>query len=413
MIRYNGTLPLRLMTGGKQPAGCPVIVLSLGSAGNSKAVAKAACRLGHEVHLISINAPIEELRYGHYWHKLDPERDSKLAVELASRIGACAALSEVMNTTLPTKAAIQARLRGNDFGQLSALTSNSKAEFRKRLTEAGISLNAWERLKADKTLPSIPFPLVIKPERGTSSSGVKVVHNINELRAAVREIECLARKGLTSKSAVLERYVSGRQFDVEGLSYAGLATILCVVEEAYEGTLPYFTPSWFLFNPPIEEELRNAIERLAIRVVDACGVRAGAWHVEIRLTKHGELVPIDYANRMGGYIRSINAASGIDFPTEYVRTMTAVAYEPPKLRKSNVLELFAREADTLDRYLRFSNKYPEFVIEKRLGNFRYSGGKYAGKLTLTAANFDILSKSLEEFKIKPNLWPDLYLAVES
>lgn len=419
IVRKGGSVRLRRRAAVKAEthrAG-PVIVLSLGALGNGAHVARAARAMGHPVHVFCGDLPIEEARYADVWHRVDAQHDIETGCRIAREIGAVAVLVEAMNAVLPMKAALMEQMGRTDFGQTSALTSNSKARFRACIDAAGLPNLAWGLLSTDgntdtdtdTTPPPVPFPLIVKPDLGTGSRGVRLVSNEADLSEALAALGDLASDPVVGGSIVVEQYVRGRQFDVEGLSCAGRASVLCVVEEMYEAAPPHFPPSWFLFNPPLAADLKRHLETLAVQVVEACGVVGGAWHCEIRQTPDGALIPIDFGNRMG-YHEPIRVATGVDVPAAYARLMIRgpAAWTPPHPVPRAVLQLYVTDPDDLKRLRRLWGEHPEMVAKASMQPFQLGGQSYVGKVLLQAADFETLRALVIGAGLCPPLFEALY-----
>ncbi len=87
----------------------------------------------------------------------------------------------------------------------------------------------WNFATAEDRFDDLAFPAIVKPKMEAMSSGIRVVHDEDELRAAVAEII-----GAFRQHVLVEQFVAGREFTV-GLLGNGDTEALPVVELDMEG----------------------------------------------------------------------------------------------------------------------------------------------------------------------------------
>jgi biotin carboxylase len=150
------------------------------------------------------------------------------------------------------------------------------------------------------------YPVVIKPVRGSASQGVIRANNEQELRKAYRRVRRIVREGghdtggRSDMELLVEAYLDGREFSVELLVQKGEPRILCTFEKPSPLCGPFFEETLYITPPRITVEQRIAVESLAVRAVEALGLRNGAAHCEVRMTPVGSAVLEVGARLIGG-----------------------------------------------------------------------------------------------------------------
>jgi biotin carboxylase len=176
---------------------------------------------------------------------------------------------------------------------------------RERLLAAGVRVPAFVVTDvSDVSPPSAlrppSYPVVLKPLTLSASRGVIRADNDEEFGAAVTTIrEILAEVGERGERAkgddggriLVEQYVPGREFAVEGTVIDGRFSLYAVFEkpDALEG--PYFEETIYLRPPRIgeagEEAGKRVIGETVQDAVRALGLTHGPVHAEVRVNGDG------------------------------------------------------------------------------------------------------------------------------
>ena len=188
---------------------------------------------------------------------------------------------------------------------LTALAVRQKHVSRQILEKAHIKTPKWQVVKPSEDLESLTsrvgFPAVVKPTDGVNSQCVRKVTTVDELREAVRAVRAHAIDELgvaTLRSALIEEYIAGEEFSVEGLTYRGVPNFLSVTRKQL-GQEPHFvevghiTPSGL--PPPAESRVRAYVGD----ILKAIGLTDGAFHAELRV-RHEEPILMEIAGRPPG-----------------------------------------------------------------------------------------------------------------
>ncbi|MGR3434181.1 MAG: ATP-grasp domain-containing protein [Shimia sp.] len=423
-----------------QPA---VIVLSMGAKGSSATVAAAAQARGHRVVVFCPETPFVEARFMDGWRRIDCTRDFDRALAEARAIDPVAVLVEGKNRLLPMQQHLAAALGLRGVGAAAVRSSNSKIDLRESLDRAGLPNLPWEiaetpetpetsgardtRGTGDGAAPprlSIGFPVVSKPDMGTSSMGVQYLEDLTTFRADTAYWDKVAADSDVDGRMMFEAYVDGRQFDVEGVARDGTFHPICIVEEYYLAKPPFFPPSWYLFNPPITAEQRKRLLARVEAALTALGVRDGGWHCESRFADPsygdgtapdarrpgvtgGEVYVLDYANRMG-YNQMVSTSAGTDFAGAYVETMLPGPFAPPRTAPRAVLQIMLQDAPTAARARALRAARPDVVQRAAFVPYEFSAHRYWGHIVIACDTFEALRAVLAEHGLEPPVWETFY-----
>ncbi|MET9926180.1 MULTISPECIES: ATP-grasp domain-containing protein [unclassified Streptomyces] len=147
---------------------------------------------------------------------------------------------------------------------------------------------------AEAVLRTVGLPAVLKDSAGTSSRGVWIVHDEEELHRALAESAQQSLKG----ALFAEAFLAGPLYSAETLSWEGTTRLLGLLSRQTSRTA-VVREEVAAFPVALPGEMRAAIEEWVGRVLEAAGHRGGFAHVEFILTSEGpELVEIN--RRIGG-----------------------------------------------------------------------------------------------------------------
>src|SRR5712692_2706903 len=201
-----------------------------------------------------------------------------------------------------TTAAYAARALGLTYNRPAAVENcRSKLRQREVLREAGLPVPGFFFFRLDKRLerilPRVQFPCVVKPLRLAASQGVIRANNPEEFQTAVTRIRKLLESPeiqVTHEAELdrllVERYIPGSEFAVEGLVTRGKLRILAIFDkpDALEG--PYFEETIYVTPSRQPEEMQERIADCASATVRALGLEHGPVHAEFRLNDQGPWV---------------------------------------------------------------------------------------------------------------------------
>ncbi|UTT59426.1 ATP-grasp domain-containing protein [Cellulosimicrobium cellulans] len=208
--------------------------------------------------------------------------------------------------------------------RLDVTRARQKDAMRAAFRAAGMRTPRSVVVDGDDVADDLPnFPVVVKPVDYSSSSGVALVTDEEQLRAALRTAQQKSFRGV----ALVEEFVRGPEFSVEGVVSDGRAIVVGVTQKQVTDP-PWFVETGHLFPAELPEEARSALVDEACRAVAAVGLTACAFHCELRLGPDGP-VCIEIAGRSGGdqIPRLVWEATGCDL---YLAELAAILGEDPE-----------------------------------------------------------------------------------
>jgi biotin carboxylase len=233
---------------------------------------------------------------------------------------------------VPVAAATAAELDLPGIDPLSAQALRDKRRMKETLQAAGVPVSRGVAVDAagagDEELTeiekSIGYPAVVKPVDGSGSVFVRRVDDHATLREFIAEIGAFSFDALGRRLAeqvLIESYVPGPEFSVEGYAQDGEVVVVAVTAKLL-GREPRFVEIGHTVEADLAPEQRFAIAETAAHAVRALGLTAGVFHVELRLTAGGPVI-LEVGGRLAGdHIPAlISAVHGVDLPTVLVEIL--------------------------------------------------------------------------------------------
>lgn len=396
----------------KKKPGMWVVLLSLGRQGPSHNVAKVLVRQGLKVFVLCPEFPALEAPHIHGWKRVvglnDADRiaDFEALVAELKPLAPKAVLLEGKNLLLASQTRFAEALNVRAIGAKPALASNSKIAMREALdTSSGPSL-PWQEVLDTGTPITIALPAIYKPDMGTASKGVRLISSQEDLVREDQHDRALAADISVGKRRILESFIAGRQFDMEGIAANGEYILLACVEEHYGGRAPYFPPGWHYFNPPIPKDMEISLKNAMQVSLHALGVRHGAFHMEMRVDDTGNVYPLDYANRMG-YNEIISEASGVSFSGAYVEAMTGTLGKVERSPRP-VVTIFCQDQQQLDGAWAFRRKHPNQTFRFSPAPSQIGHTRIFGRITIRDDSDAALVFKLKEAGLMPEQFAEYY-----
>jgi len=178
---------------------------------------------------------------------------------------------------------------------------------RAALAAAGCNTPRYQVIELANIDPSalqIPYPVVIKPLGLSASRGVIRVDNDDGFAAACRRIDAILETaglgGFTRDHLLVESYIDGPEYAVEGFMVDGEFRLLTIFDKPEPLTGPFFEETFYLtpsrLNRDRQRELIDEIARCCV----AYGLEQGPVHAEARLSASGPVLVELAARTIGG-----------------------------------------------------------------------------------------------------------------
>lgn len=176
--------------------------------------------------------------------------------------------------------------------------STNKYLMRKAFYENNIPTPGFEIVENEMQLEKInklKLPVIAKPTDRSGSRAITKIEKIEELPEAIKN----AIENSFEKRAIVEEYIDGDEFSVEGITYNGKHEFLTITRKATSGA-PHFIETGHIEPAGISKEKQEEIENVVRKALDALEITNSATHTEFKITPKGEIRIIEIGARMGG-----------------------------------------------------------------------------------------------------------------
>ena len=199
-------------------------------------------------------------------------------------------------------------------------TCRDKHATREALRRSGLPVPGFRLLRsleeAWSASQEVAYPCVLKPVSESSSKGVRLVRDAEELLAHFREVHGWrenARHQPVEGLVLLESLLEGPEYSVETFTLERGRTHVVGVTAKHLSAPPRFVETGHDFPSQIEADREAALVRSALAALDALGYDFGPAHTEIRLTSDGPVVVEVNPRLAGGMIPElVFNALGVD-----------------------------------------------------------------------------------------------------
>jgi biotin carboxylase len=185
-----------------------------------------------------------------------------------------------------------------------------------------------------KLLPELKFPVVVKARRLSGSRGVIRADNPEALMRAVnwvRAIQTRADRDAQELGLIIEDFIPGREYALEGSLQRGELTTLALFDKPDPLDGPYFEETLYITPSRLPEALQDRIHQEVARACRAAELMTGPVHAEVRVNDQGIWILEVAARSIGGLCgRVLNHLLGMSLEELILRQ--AVAESVPPLR---------------------------------------------------------------------------------
>jgi biotin carboxylase len=212
---------------------------------------------------------------------------------------------------------------------------------RRALADAGIAGPRFRLVSSASELEAaaeaVGYPLVIKPTRSAGSVGVSLASGLDELRTAYAAIALDPTLDLGTRlgpDVLLEEFIAGPEFSVEGYVQNGRAAVVSITEKLVSDP-PHFIELGHTVPASIEPDTERQVVSWAAAVVGALGIDRTVFHLELRL-RNGLPHVIELGARLpGDSIGSlIEMSRGVSLADLFVQLVTGQQVDCPAVGTS-------------------------------------------------------------------------------
>lgn len=294
-------------------------------------------------------------------------------------------------------------LKGNSH-EATEKTTN-KYLMRKELRKAGLGSPSYNLVKTleDLDRKNLEFPVIVKPIDRSGSRGITKVEKIEDLEKAVKR----AQEVSFIDEVLVEEFVDGREFSIEGISQDGRHEILQITEKFTSGA-PNFIERGHLQPARITLEEKNKIKEVVKSALKTLGIENGASHTELKIDTKNQIKIIEIGGRMGGdFIGSdmVELSTGIDYLKLVldVSLGNKIKIDKKFNREKNVIVRFIFTKEDLEDFKKLKVDLPhlikEYHINKEFNDEILESGSRNGYYILQIEEKDKRDEILKAIKL--------------
>jgi formate-dependent phosphoribosylglycinamide formyltransferase (GAR transformylase) len=204
----------------------------------------------------------------------------------------------------------------------AARAAANKLLAREHFRAFGMPVPEFRRITlADAAIADVRFPCVLKPLDSSASRGVIRANNREEFAEAAARIARMQAHG-QEKDLLVEDYIPGREFALEGVVTAGKLHTLAIFDKPDPLEGPYFEETIYL-TPSREPDrepnnVQRSIRETAQAAVTALGLTHGPVHAEMRVNDRGVWILEVAARPIGGLCARVLRFGAPHFTLEQV-----------------------------------------------------------------------------------------------
>jgi carbamoyl-phosphate synthase large subunit len=181
----------------------------------------------------------------------------------------------------------------------TAQWSTDKYQMKQRFLEGGVPCARGRLIAKVEEADDLYYPLIVKPRDNSGSRGVKLCRNKEELQEAMQE----ALQYSHLDTVLVEEYIEGQEYSIEGLHYDGKSEVIQFTEKTTT-EFPYNVELAHKQPANLTENQKNDIRELVSKIANCMHFEHCPSHTELKINERGFFI-IETSPRLGGdYITS-------------------------------------------------------------------------------------------------------------
>lgn len=260
-------------------------------------------------------------------------------LKVAREYSVDAVTSDQTDVGICTVAEICQKMGLKGIGYPTAQKFTNKYLMKEALVDSGIPLPKFSLVasldQARQVAKDLGYPLVLKPPSNQSSRGVHIAHDEDELQ----KYYPLAQRASFDDSVMMEEYIAGTEYTVEGFVHNYHAYSLAVSDKRHLKNNPCIADR-LIYPPEMDERLLERLKQTNERIIEILSLPFGITHAEYKI-RDGIPFLIEIAARGGGtFISSdiVPAVSGVDVNKLLLMQLFNIPFEIPHV-ESNAANL--------------------------------------------------------------------------
>ncbi len=205
--------------------------------------------------------------------------------------------------------------------------TRDKLAFRHLLRAQGFLCPTFHNLAdgddPDDLARRLTYPVVVKARRLSSSRGVVRADNIIEFLGTVRWVRAIQARADRENQAlglVVEAFIPGREYALEGLLSNGVLQVLALFDKPDPLDGPYFEETIYVTPSRLPTVVQTQIAEQVARACHLAGLTTGSVHAEMRINAEGIWLLEVAARSIGGLCgRMLKHALGMNLEEVLLR----------------------------------------------------------------------------------------------
>lgn len=311
-------------------------LMILGAGRGQVPIIKLARAMGHEAIVVSIRGNYPGISLADKHLEIDV-RDKESVLAAAESEGIDGVIADQIDIAVPSVAFVAETLGLPGIGYERSLRFTDKYMMRLECERLGIAsprfMKATTIEEARAACDHTGLPVVVKPVDNAGSKGVGLASRLDELPRLFEEAINCSRK----KAVIIEEFIEGAEYLVEGLVIEGVPHNLAIAERQDFRIPGRFIPNRTVYRPA-ENMVEARILQANLDLISGLELPMGATHSEFLVQKgSGKVYLVETAARGGGcYISSdlVPLATGIELNRHLIEMALgkAVGINPHDIR---------------------------------------------------------------------------------
>ena len=176
----------------------------------------------------------------------------------------------------------------------TARWSTDKFQMKQRFMDGGVPCAKGRLVKNVEETADMVYPVIVKPRDNSGSRGVKLCRNQEELKEAIDEALPFSHLD----SVLVEEFIEGQEYSIEGLHYSGKSEVLQFTEKTTT-EFPYNVELAHKQPANLTEEQREKIRDIIAKIGICMRYENCPSHTELKINERGVFV-IETSPRLGG-----------------------------------------------------------------------------------------------------------------
>lgn len=296
---------------------------------------KQVKKSGYNVVVVSPQIDEPGFKYADYSIFADV-RDEETVLKYAEKHQIVGVITDQTDIPVRTAAYVAERLGLPGIGYETACLFTDKFLMREKCKELGIPTLEYKNV--DNLQEAIEFfekqksDVILKPVDNQGSKGIYKVTNKEELILKFKESINYSKAG----KVLIEQFVTGREFVVEGLVYNYEFQNLICGDTHYFDIPDVFSATTRVFPSTADGELIKRVESLNKKIITDFGLKQGISHSEF-IMDGNDIYLIETAARGGGVFISsdlISLSTGLNTEEFLVGISTGTIQKAPDIKKT-------------------------------------------------------------------------------